>query len=98
MSNKINLMIGYSPESPSISWGKGWVLKEVKTGGKDYDGFHRKETIGVAKNEYGDLCIFSGSVDRLECDKIKSAIFSIKGPKLLASLLRKLAGELDSVG
>ena len=98
MSNKIKLLVGYTvSDNANVVWGDGKLITEVETEGEDHNGYPLQETIGIAKNEYGDLCIFRGSTDRESYDKC-TAITMSKSNKSLSVALYELAYKLHDEG
>jgi hypothetical protein len=98
MSNKIKLLMGYTiSDNKNVSWGDGDIITEVQTEGEDFNGYPLQETLGIAKNEYGDLCIFRGSTDREVYERC-TAITMSESEKSLSVVLYELAHKLDDEG
>jgi len=88
--------MGYSPNDKNNIWENAEFITEVQTKGEDTDGYKNQETIGVAKTEFGNLCIFKGSTDRHPYEQCSTIHISSDGHKLSKSLF-ELAEKLKEL-
>jgi len=95
MSKKIKGMMGFTHSD--ITWEPMDVLAEIPTGGEDSDGYVENEAIGIAINQYGEKCLYRGSLDSTMMDGSPTIILNKDG-KPISVLLRELADKLDKEG
>ena len=93
MGKEITVLIGYMPNHKSLTYGTMEVIAEVETGGTDYDGRNDNEVIGVAKDNFGLICMYRGGKDMTTFDKVP-AIFLSEEAGDLSELLHQLADKL----
>ena len=94
---KINGLMGYSSRFPSLDLDLIDVVAEVCTNGRDVNGYEVAETLGVARSEFGNLCLYRGSNnDNPVIDKHVVLQMSSDGAKL-STVLRALANHLDEL-
>jgi hypothetical protein len=92
MNKKIKGMMGFNYED--VIWEPMNVLAEVLTDAEDNNGFKASETFGVAVNQYGDKCLYSGSINPNMYDGFSTVILNKNGQPI-PILLRELADKLD---
>ena len=94
---KITGLMGYTQSDPSLVWAKMDVVVEIPTNGEDSGGYKVAETLGVARSEYGNLCLFVGSInDNPVFDKHPVLHMATDGSPL-SFLLRALADQLEEL-
>lgn len=96
--NRVKILMGYTiSDNTNVVFGEAKLITEVQTEGEDHNGYPRQETLGVCKNEFGDICLFRGSTDRATYDPC-TAITMNQGDKKLSLSLYELAYKLHDEG
>ena len=100
-NKQVTLLIGYQPNDKTLSWSRAEVIAEIETGGTDADGYKNSETIGIARNEFGDISLFRGSALSTVADRYTALHFSddsrISFSEALIELANKFKEEVKNV-
>ena len=94
MNKNLNVLYGFTVNSPDLEWNNVHVIAEVDTDGTDSDGTANNEVIGIDVDEFNCKCIYRANKNSMIYEK-NTAIFMSSDGEDLVITLRKLADELE---